>query len=24
LFQQGKYIHKYWMDLGKPRFNHLY
>ena len=22
LLQQGKYIHKNWMDLGKPRFNH--
>ena len=22
LLQQGKDIHKSWMDLGKPRFNH--
>jgi hypothetical protein len=22
LLQQGKDIHKHWLDLGKPRFNH--
>jgi hypothetical protein len=22
LLQQGKDIHKHWIDLGKPRFNH--